>query len=314
MASVTIAIPAYNAAAFIEQAVESAQAQSFSQIEILVIDNNSDDTTAQRVGRLAQADDRVRLVRNPENVGMTANFNRCLELAAGDYVKFLSADDLLAPRCVEKMLAALRARPEVSLVASARRQIGDRGESLGVARFSARDETVPGRRAIAQCFFGGNSIGEPTAAMFRKDQAARGFAPSYNQAMDLEMWFHLLEKGDLAFIAEPLCAVRRHRQQQTARNLSAGRVAIDKQQLFRDYSRRPYLVGNLPDRLRWDARMAASIAKQGDGGARQPLVPISEVFYPTIFRHALVPLARAIALGNGRLRSLVAAVRRLVLS
>ena len=268
MASVTVAIPTYNAAAFIDQTVESAQAQTVREIEILVIDNNSDDTTAQRVERLAQADGRVRLVRNAANIGMTANFNRCLELAAGDYVKFLCADDLLDPRCVERMLAALGGRPQVSLVASARRLIGDRGESLGVARYSTRDETVPGRHAIAKCFFKGNWIGEPTAVMFRKDQAARGFAAGYEQAMDLEMWFYLLEKGDLTFLAEPLCAVRRHRQQQTARNLRTGRVIVDKQQLFRDYSRKPYLVGNLPDQLRWDARMAASVAKQGDAAPR----------------------------------------------
>jgi len=310
MASVTVAIPTYNAAAFIEQTVESARAQTIPEIEILVVDNNSGDTTAQLVERVAQADDRVRLVRNAQNIGMTPNFNRCLELATGEYVKFLCADDLLEPGCVERMLAELRVRPETSLIASARRLIGDRGESLGVARFSSRDESVPGRRAIAQCFFRGNSIGEPTAVMFRKDQATRGFTAGYDQAMDLEMWFHLLEKGDLAFIAEPLCAVRRHRQQQTVRNLRAGRVVIDKQQLFRDYSRKPYLVGSTPDRLLWDARMAASIAKQGDVAGGPAALPIREVFYPTIFRSALVPLARAVAWCNGRVRSLAAAVSR----
>jgi len=64
----------------------------------------------------------------------------------------------------------------------------------------------------------------------------------------------------------------------------------------------PYLAGGMPDRLLWDARMAASVAKQGTDAAHRAPLPIHEVFYPRIFRSALVPLARALAWCDDRIR------------
>ena len=69
---------------------------------------------------------------------------------------------------------------------------------------------------------GKNLVGEPSADLFRKSDARRGFDPQYRQIVDVEMWFHLLEKGDLAYTREPLCAFRSHSLQQTERHARSG--------------------------------------------------------------------------------------------
>lgn len=289
--TVTIAIPVYNAARYIEDAVRSAMRQSFVDVEILVVDNASSDNTVALVQRTAGRDDRVRVVRNPANVGMTGNFNRCLELARGRFVKFLCADDALEPRCVEEMMGILNRQAAVALVGCSRHLIDVSGTRRGMSAFAASDVIVPGPEIMNRCFFGHNGIGEPTAVMFRRALAQRGFLPEYNQAIDLEMWLHLLEQGDFAFLAQPLCSIRQHDDQQTVRNVRSGRMVEDKQRLFRAFRTRSWLRPTLARMLSWDLRMASSVAKSGEAGAKL-LDGLSEVYFPRLFKTLLLPLVR----------------------
>jgi hypothetical protein len=160
-----------------------------------------------------------------------------------------------------------------------------------VAAFGPADVVVSGGEAMNRCFFEGNLIGEPTAVMFRKAQASRGFSADYNQAVDLEMWFHLLEQGDLAFLAQPLCAIRLHDDQQTVRNARSGRIVEDKRRLFRACAGRPWLRPSLLRKLHWDLRMASSVAKAG-AAAERAGATLEEVYFGRLFRHATLPAAR----------------------
>lgn len=255
-----------------------------------MVDNASTDATVTLVERASRSDKRIRLVHNDSDIGMNANFNRCLSLATGRFLKFLCADDLLDRYCVERMVAFLETRPRVSLVACARRLVHSY-RVKGIAAYGRSTTIVSGPEAMNRCFFEGNLIGEPTAVMFRRTQAARGFSSDYNQALDLEMWFHLLEQGDFAFLSEPLCSIRLHEDQQTVRNLRSGRIVEDKRKLFRACLTRPWVRPTLVRKLRWDVRMASSVAKAGDvspNGARD----LEEVFFPDFFRSATLPAVR----------------------
>ena len=88
----------------------------------------------------------------------------------------------------------------------------------------------------------GNIIGEPSVVMFRRRAAARGFNVGYRQLVDLEMWFALLETGDLAYAAEPLCCFRQHARQQTEANRSNQLGDIEIARLFWEYRRKAYLA------------------------------------------------------------------------
>jgi glycosyltransferase involved in cell wall biosynthesis len=129
---VTICIPAYNHGRFLRAALESAAAQTFADCEILVADNCSSDDTTEIVQEFSRRDARVRYEPALQHIGMAENFNRCLSLARGEYVKFLCADDLLEPRCVERLLALME--DGATLAASARTLFSDESPVVRIAR------------------------------------------------------------------------------------------------------------------------------------------------------------------------------------
>ena len=91
---VSVVMPAYNMERFIEAAIHSVQQQTYSNWELLVIDDGSWDATCDIVEGLAKADARIRLIRNEKNIGVARTRNRGFELATGEYVALLDSDDL----------------------------------------------------------------------------------------------------------------------------------------------------------------------------------------------------------------------------
>src|SRR4051812_17831067 len=95
---VSIGIPAYNGAAYLVEALESALAQSYAPIEVIVSDDGSTDDTGAICDQFAAADRRVRYLRARTNLGAVANFRRVLDEAKGTYFTWLAQDDVLSDR------------------------------------------------------------------------------------------------------------------------------------------------------------------------------------------------------------------------
>jgi glycosyltransferase involved in cell wall biosynthesis len=239
---VSVCIPCYNHAGFLPEAIESVLAQNFSDYELLVIDDASQDETPHLLAEYAKRDARIRIRTNSTNIGMIANWNLCLKEASGEYIKFVFSDDSLSsPDALQRMVALLDSKPAVTLVACARSFIdGEGAAGLVVRHFSNGD--LAGAAVINYCLHEQkNLIGEPTAVMFRKKDATRGFLPYYSQIVDQEMWFHLLERGRFAFIGDPLCCFRIHQDQQSAKNAETLETIEDGLQLLKEYAGKPYI-------------------------------------------------------------------------
>ena len=112
---VSILIPVYNRSKYIEECIRSALDQTFTDIEVVVVDNASDDGTWEICQQFAVLDSRVRIFRNKKNVGPVRNWMRCVEESHGRYSKLLFSDDLMEPSCIEKMLEPLQF-PDVGFV------------------------------------------------------------------------------------------------------------------------------------------------------------------------------------------------------
>lgn len=97
---VTVAIPVYNRGNLLHDAIQSVIAQTYKQIELLIVDDGSQEDIETLVR--SYQDPRIRFVRNHVNVGMVANWNRCLTLARGDIINVLHSDDMLVPEAVER--------------------------------------------------------------------------------------------------------------------------------------------------------------------------------------------------------------------
>ena len=107
-ATVSICVPTYNGGRYLGPCLASALAQTFADFELVVVDDGSADATPEIVRHYAGSDARIRVWRNEEKLGLVANWNRCVELARGEWVKFLFQDDLLEPSCLDEMLRASR--------------------------------------------------------------------------------------------------------------------------------------------------------------------------------------------------------------
>ncbi len=238
---VSVCIPVYNGKQFLQQTVDSALRQSFPDFEILIIDNASTDGTTKLAEEMAARNSKLRLIINNHNIGLVGNLNRCLEHAQGTYIKFLMADDMLLPGCLEQMMAALELHQSVKLVTCGRLIIDALGSNLGVKVYMREHGIVQGKKVITRCLFGGNYIGEPSAVMFRKCDITGAFREDMPQLSDMDMWFQLLEQGDLLSMEKPLCAFRTHAAQMTHANIKSGMLVEDNIKLFETYSQKPYL-------------------------------------------------------------------------
>ena len=150
---ITVCVPTYNGAAYLVECLDSILAQTRRDFELLVVDDGSADDTVAIAQGYAARDARVRVERNPHNLGLTGNWARCIELARGQWIKFVFQDDLIEPDCLQQMMAAaLAGHP---MVACARDFIFEvePGQEEGVRRGYRRNQEL-----IADTFSGGNHL------------------------------------------------------------------------------------------------------------------------------------------------------------
>lgn len=112
---VSIGMPVYNGARWLDEALQSLRAQTLSDFELLISDNASTDDTAAICARHVAQDSRIRYVRNAHNIGANRNYAAVLDSARGDYFKWAASNDLCDRRFLECCVAALEAEPGAAL-------------------------------------------------------------------------------------------------------------------------------------------------------------------------------------------------------
>lgn len=249
---ISICIPTYNYAEYVTFAIDSVLDQTFNDFEIIIQDDHSSDNTCEVVQRYL-GDERISLEINEYNLGLAGNWNRCLSKAKGEYIKFVFADDMLAsPDALGTMVSILDSDPSISIVGCSRNIIDSTLQLLRIHSEFSEDFLVDGRKLIHHCLFKErNLIGEPTVVMFRRADCTRGFNGNYKHLIDMEMWFHLLEKGRFAFVNEPLVSFRVHSRQKTNENVK-NLVHIDEfHRLLEDYLKKSYIRTNRVAKYYW---------------------------------------------------------------
>lgn len=238
---VTIAIPTFNGARWLPEAIASAMEQTYARIEILVVDDASDDDSAEIAA--STGDDRVRVVRNERRLGLARNWNRCIADARGEYLKFVFQDDLLDPACVEELVTLMRESLSVGLAFTPRTIALEEPDDPAARRWAARfsqphrrfgslKRVNPGRdlfdRQLSRSPFR-NWIGEPSVVLLRTDlvRTLGGFNERLHQLVDADMWLRLMFHADVGFIDRPLATFRIHGASATVRHASTGADWLD---------------------------------------------------------------------------------------
>jgi glycosyltransferase involved in cell wall biosynthesis len=209
--AVSVCIPAYNYGRFLPRAIDSVLAQEYRDFELIVVDNASEDDTPAVLARYGE---RIEAHRNKRNLGLFGNFARCLELARGEHVKFLAADDWLHPAYLGEAVALLDANPTAAIVSGPGFFVDEDGAvfGLGTTRVFAPG-LVAGRAALRAQADLLNVVGMPSNTLVRRAalQEAGGFDERFAPAADVHLWGKLLARHDLAWMAEPRCYLRIHR-------------------------------------------------------------------------------------------------------
>ena len=208
---ITVAMPVYNGEGYVHLAIQSVLDQTYSDFELLIVDNCSTDGTLEVVK--AFSDPRIRLHVNSSNLGMVGNWNRSVELATGEYIKFLSHDDLLDTTCLEEQIAGfMRHKQEnIGIVTCKKKVINKDGKKV-MPGFGLRGQsrTISGSVAIRKSIRSGrNIIGEPSVVLINTSvlKASGPFElPEFTP--DIKMWFKILRKNNLYFINKTLASYR----------------------------------------------------------------------------------------------------------
>ena len=115
MAKITIGMPVYNGAEYVEEALESILNQTYSDFTVNVFDNDSTDETRAIVKRLMLRDPRISYFKNEKNIGAAENFNLAFRQSQAEYFKWAAHDDMLSPEYLQCCVEVLEKRPEVVL-------------------------------------------------------------------------------------------------------------------------------------------------------------------------------------------------------
>lgn len=213
---VSVVIPAYNNARFIEQTVESVLAQTFSDFELLISDHSSTDGTWELVQRFT-ADPRVRLSRVAAGGGAPANWKAVTDRASGELLKLVCGDDLLYPTALAEQVAALDAHPEAVLVSCLRDIVDAHGDRLVTARgLQGMDGLTPGSEAIRRTVVAGTNVfGEPMCILVRRRTlaAAGGWDARSPYLLDQATVAGVLRHGPMVALRRSLAAFRISDQQ-----------------------------------------------------------------------------------------------------
>ena len=152
-------MPLYNGENFIKKAVDSLLCQTYRDFEVIISDDCSTDRTFQIVKTCLGQDNRFRVHRNEKNIGMVPNWNRCIELSKGKYIKFLFQDDWFEPELLEKMVEVLDANPLVGIALSRQKHVNERGEFIKFIVPYKDDVIVESKKAFRELWIRGGGLG-----------------------------------------------------------------------------------------------------------------------------------------------------------
>ena len=197
MGGVSVIIPTYNRASFLRRSVRSVLEQSYTDLEIVIVDGGSTDGTRDVIE--AFDDDRLRIHYRKRPQGLSSARNKAMELATGEYIAFLDDDDRLAPSAIETLVDALVDRPE-----------GCAGAFGGWLTVRNGGETairsVPTGTISFEDIRERNVIGGPSGTLFRTSvfETVGTFDESLPAREDVDMWMRILDRYTMVGIDEVL--------------------------------------------------------------------------------------------------------------
>ncbi len=223
MEAITIAIPAYNGEKYITECLESVFKQTYPVYDILVVDDQSTDGTVEIIKKFQKRFNNISLHINNKNLGLTGNWNRCIELSKNKWIKYVFQDDILYPDCLRKMYDQLK-KDNSEFCICGRDFILEDNVSDNLRAFYLNKVIKPEKLfksgyiskenfavTISEYLFN-NVLGEPTSFLFNKTLSSKygEFSKHIPQLCDYEFAVRLASNTGFSFVPESLVKFRVH--------------------------------------------------------------------------------------------------------
>ena len=293
---VSICIPNYNYGKFIESAIKSAASQTYKNIEIIVVDNDSTDDSHQIIVELSKSVE-IKYFRNNSNIGMVPNFNKCKDLSSGEYLVFLSADDILLPDYVSHSLE-LFLFENVGMVAAHCNGINNLGEVVIKPSFYNKSAIILGSEHSRIFLMTG--IYFPSQVLIKRSllNSVGGWNNRFPIFFDWNMWFKLSQVGDVGYIKDSLVLYREHEENASSSAIINMQMIFEKYLLKLDFfdSLQPQsiLISSKNESIRKLADnclfYSGSLIKQKNFLLAKKYIDISSVFDPEIINNEFYKL------------------------
>lgn len=201
-APLTVLMPVYNSGKYLAEAVESVLDQSFKDFEFLIINDGSTDGSLGILKEYAKKDKRIKII-NQENKGLIQSLNKGLEIAQGEYIARMDADDVALPERLTRQYTFLKKNPDHVVVGGSFISIDSSGKRLGQHHCFINNLTIRHALPLEGC------IPHPTA-MYLKTVArkAGAYRQEYFPAEDYDLWRRLSNLGKLHNIEVPVLLYR----------------------------------------------------------------------------------------------------------
>ena len=305
---ISVLIPNYNYVQYVATAVDSALAQTYPNVEVVVSDNCSTDGAWELLNERYGNDPRVLLSQNDQNIGMARNFDRLMELARGDFVLCLSSDDFLFPNHLARLAERFASEPgldvvycnayfahEDGTVYTTRAMAGQ----FPVDHVDARDELVEEFTTVCPVCF--------PCALFKREVLLEpgicGDPGNGQDARDWELIIRLaLARKRFAYIAQPSMAIRLHADQFSGDAYHrSGRNVRDYASYVERYMDHPEFVRRMRGREAGVARLLAGLVAQAPSlnGGKTPFDDAELARYAALEQQLL---ARAASYEPARVR------------
>ena len=226
---VSVIMPCYNMASYISDSIKSVISQTYPQWELLIVDDASTDNTVDIIESYSQSDPRIRCAIKKHNSGIADTRNQCIQMAQGQFLAFLDADDIWHPEKLEKQLRFMIEK-NVGFSYSTYDWIDEEGKTLNkfINTIGNLDYETYLRNTIIGC----------STVMVDRKIVGEVVVPKFRTSEDTATWLDILKKGFLAYaIDEPLVSYRIRRKSASSNKIKA---SIDLWKVYRRHEKLPF--------------------------------------------------------------------------
>lgn len=200
---VSVIMPVYNCEAYVEEALASVQNQTYTNLEIIVVDDCSTDRSWEIIQRLAKNDTRIHPFKNKENLKIVGTLNFAISKSKGEYLARMDGDDRRRPKSIQQQISFLQAHPDVIMVGGSVTFCDDKMQPVNRRYYPISDEDIRAKifRYSPFCH---------ASIVVRSDVLEKN-PYKFNWAEDYDLYFRLAKKGKLANLSHDLYEVRTHK-------------------------------------------------------------------------------------------------------